>query len=390
MHTIHKDNEKVLLGNWLLGDHLEDLDMFQPYHFPTYGSLVYQLKAGERDFLQLSKKSVVSVIDINDLMHYHMDALYEVAVLNMQKQLADEWIQQHPEASPEEVSENMKRFTKMSGELPAPSRDPVDSLIEELNRRKEEQMVSTGLKDLDRMLCGVRTKELTAVGARPSVGKSALIQQIAVKVAEQGKKVLFFPLEMSEMAIMQRMVMRYSDIPQNEIRNGLSAATWERSAYGFSQVNDFIEQGNFLIFERVNDLPTIKRLIELHKPYMIVIDQLEQLDDNGKVFPDKRMRFSHMTHELQAISLDMDVAVWFACQINRAADNTPPTMANLKESGTIEEDATNVLLLHREGDKTALQSMTLELAKQKDGECGTIGLMFDAPHFNFLGVDRRN
>ena len=120
---------------------------------------------------------------------------------------------------------------------------------------------------------------------------------------------------------------------------------------------------------------------------MIVIDQLEQLKDGMRNWPDKRAMFSHMTHELQAISLDMDVSVWLACQVNRGADNNPPTMANLKESGTIEEDATNVILLHREGEKTEKQSIMLDLAKQKDGQCGVINLAFDAPKFTFYGTE---
>lgn len=386
---IQSDLERIIIGNWLIGDHLDDLDMFEPYHFIEYGSIVSALKKGERDIPKIAEMSGVELAEIsgNLVTHGHEEAMYEVGVINLQNKLADEWIALHPGSKPEEIAENMKRFSRKAVTLPSPSKHPIDNLIEELERRKEEKPVTTGFEKLDRMLCGVRTKELTAVGARPSVGKSALLEQIAIKVAKQGKKVLFFPLEMSEMSIVQRMVLHHTKIPQYEMRNGLNPETWKKSAYGFEMVDSFLNEGNFLIFERCNDIQTIKRLIELHKPYMVAIDQLEQLKDGNKTWSDKRLRFSHMTHEMQAISLDMDVAVWFACQVNRSADNEPPTMANLKESGTIEEDATNVLLLHRFSDKTETQYMHVELAKQKDGECGTVKLVFDAPSFMFYEED---
>jgi len=386
---INEDAEKILIGTWLLFEHLEDMNKFEPYQFQNYPQLFWNIKEGERDYVELVKKSGVSAKEINDLMHYgSYDAMYEVAILNIQKDLADEWLERHPDAKPAEIKENMDRFMQTAEKLPKPTEDPIEELIEDLDRVAQEKPVSTGLVDLDRMLNGIRTKELTVVGARPSVGKSAFVQQVAMKVAEQGKKVLFFPLEMSELALNKRMLMRHVKIPQYEIRNGLSRETWERSNEAINRMNEFIDSGNWLVYERCNDLRIIKGLIERHKPYMIVIDQLEQLRDGDMRFDGKRERFSHMTHELQAISLDMDVAVWMACQVNRDANNSPPTMANLKESGTIEEDATNVILLHREGDKTDEQYIQLDLAKQKDGACGKVDLLFKAPIFTFYGVGK--
>lgn len=388
---LNDEKKRLIISAWLHGEHLEDLATFEPYHFGEQGEIVRAMKQGIEyiddglvDVFDISKRSGVTVKDLIDIKGYqYEDGLYATAVMSMQPILAKEWLHDHPDATPDEIAENMKRFTKKVGSLPTPSKDPMGNFIAELDRRKKEKTVSTGLPSLDRMLCGVRTKELTAVSARPSVGKSALLEQIAIKVALQGKKVLFFPLEMSEISIVQRMVMQHTNIPQYELRNGLNQSTWEREAYGFDVVDSFLSKGNFLIFERCNDIQTIKELIKYHKPYMVAIDQLEQLKDGNKSWVDKRSRFSHMTHEMQAISLDMDVAVWFACQSNRGAEDTPPTMANLKESGTIEEDSTNVLLLHRNSEKTEFQRMQLELAKQKDGECGVIQFMYDAPHFKF-------
>ena len=91
-----------------------------------------------------------------------------------------------------------------------------------------------------------------------------------------------------------------------------------------------------------------------------------------------------MTHELQGMAMDENVAVWLACQANRGADDSPPTLANLKESGSIEEDSDNVILLHREGeDKYGNKDIRLELAKQRGGACGVKNIKFDAKKYTF-------
>lgn len=387
---IRSDTEKILIGTWLADMHREDMANFEPGMFPHYSILFANLRNGVTDYLDLMRAAGLKPQEMSDLLTSSAEPEFYRSVLrDVQTSLADDWLAEHPNAKPWEISKAMERYTVKESKLPTPTKDPVDALIEELDRRAEEEVVTTGLNALDSMLCGVRRKELTAVGARPSVGKSAFVQQIAMRVAEQGKKVLFFPLEMSESSVMQRMLLKNVTIPQSEIRNGLSKESWENANEAFDKMHHFMEQGNFLIFERCNDIQVIRQLVEQHDPYMIVIDQLEQLKDGDKRWDGKRDRFSYMTHEMQAMSLDMNIAVWFACQINRSADNTAPTMANLKESGTIEEDSTNVILLHRDGDKAVFQDIQVELAKQKDGECGTIMTRFHAPTFTFFGTERR-
>lgn len=385
---MNTDIESIILGEWLHGQHLEDMRMFEPRHFPRYGKLFEKMKSGETNKVKLAKTSETPVGEVALLTERYYPAMYENCMDALCKEVASEWLQNHQSSEPEEILKGMKMFTRRTETLPEAPKDPVMELIDEFDRIAKEKPVSTGLTQLDYLLCGVRKKEFTAVGARPSVGKSAFVQQIGMEVARQGYKVLFFPLEMSQNAIMKRMFMKDAeDVTQYEMRNGLKPETWAKNNYTLSKLNDFMDMGTFLIYERCNDLRKIRGLIKRHKPHMIIIDQLEQLKDGNRSWPDKRARFSHMTHELQAISLDMDVAVWLACQVNRGADNTPPTMANLKESGTIEEDATNVILLHRDGDKTEMQRILLDLAKQKDGQCGTIELTFNAPRFTFYGTE---
>lgn len=386
---VSKETEQILLASWLQGENTEDLEVIAESDFHHYKRILGCLQRGIRNPLTICKTLGLKPLDLSEIIESYMPTLYEAAMMEISQTKAQEWMQNHPTASPETVIEAMQRFTRTSVSIPKPPENPVMTLIDDFDERSKTKMISTGITALDRMMNGIRTKELTIVGARPSVGKSAFVQQMAMQVAKQGKKVLFFPLEMSLIAVLERMLLRYTTVPQYEIRNGLKKETWESPELteAFSRMQKLFDSGNLLIFERCTDLEAIRQLIETHKPHMVVIDQLEQLKDGDMRFDDKRTRFSHMTHELQAISLDMDVSVWLACQVNRGADSTPPSMANLKESGTIEEDATNVILLHREGEKAEHQKIVLDLAKQRNGECGAINLAFIAPKYTFYGTD---
>lgn len=385
-----KDMEQTILASWLMGEHVDDIKLFNPKDFEHYESIAKALSDGVTDAFEVSRVAGTSVTAISEIITGYAPSLYESAVRSMSKALAHRWVTVHKDATSAEIADAMKMFEREDAGLPAPFSNPVQELQEEFKRRRAMPFVPTGLVDLDRKLNGIRRKELTAIGARPSAGKSAFVQQVAMNVAKHGEKVMFLPLEMSALAVVERMFMRYTDISQYEVRTGLSDGVWgdPKTQMAFDEVAKIFRGGNLLIFERCNDMQSIRGLIKKHEPYMVVIDQLEQLKDGNHRWQDKRSRFSHMTHELQGLAMDMNVAVWLACQINRSADNSMPTMANLKESGSIEEDSDNVILLHREDEeKTECQHITLDLAKQRNGECGAIPLVFRANKYAFYGSE---
>lgn len=387
---IRSDSEKQIIGAWLRGEHLEDMKLFKADDFPQYSGIVEAMQKGEHDHLKIVRSCGMSPAVPGMLTRESELNEYGRCVADAMEDLGHRYLEENKELPLEDILKGLKLYTNRATDLPKPNMDAVLDLVESIAERATEEMVRTGIPALDRMLNGVRQNELTFVGARPSVGKSAFMQQVATKVAQQGKKVLFFPLEMSEEAVMQRMLCTLMEVSQYDLKRGkrelLESEQFKRTT---SAMDNFMQKGNFLIFERENDLNKIRGLIREHDPYMVVIDQLEQLKDGNKTWSDKRSRFSHMTHELQAISLDEHIAVWVACQANRGAEDTPPTLANLKESGTIEEDATNVMLLHRLTEKSDKVTIQLDLAKQKDGECGVFEMTFEAPRYTFRELDYR-
>lgn len=386
------ETELIIIGAWLEGEHLEDMKLFKPEDFDFYPTLAKWLMDGMTDRLLLSIETNISPAEINKIPMNYIEANYDSAMQMVAKDKARAWIDDNPRATPSEIAEAMKQFEVASTNLPKPSADPVQDFIDELDRRQTTPFVGTGITELDYMLNGIRRKELTSVGARPSVGKSAFCQHVGMEVAKRGHKVLFFPLEMDKNALTERAFMRYAKVPQSSVRKGLTKEQWSdpKVAEAFDRLYELYEPGNFKVFERVNDLSVIREEVRTHKPFMIIIDQLEQLKDGRHTWKDKRARFSHMTHELQGMAMDENIAIWLACQVNRDADNEMPTMANLKESGTIEEDSDNVILLHREevfenGD----QKILVNLAKQRAGEVGIIPVGFIPKEYRFCGLESR-
>lgn len=383
---ISRNAEQVILGAWLLDEHLEDMKLFKPEDFEYFPTIAKLFMEGVTDHFDLSEQAKVKRSSIIEMTHEYEDSFYEGAMQTISQEKAQKWVYEHPKATPSEIAEAMKMFERESAKVPVPTENLSQELQDEFDLRRTTPFVGTGIPELDYMLNGIRRTELTAVGARPSVGKSAFCQQVAINVARRGHRVLFFPLEMRSEALSERFFMRYVDFSAYSMRTGLTDEQWKdpQTAEAFNNLDELSESGNFLVFQRVSDLHEIRLAIRRYKPHMIVIDQLEQLKDGNMTWKDKRSRFNHMTHELQGMAMDEDVAVWLACQVNRDANDAPPTLANLKESGSIEEDSDNVILLHRKGeDEKGRMNIRLELAKQRGGACGVVDLKFEPKKYYF-------
>ena len=379
--------EEVIVAQWLRGENLADIDAVKSKDFQFYPKIVGYIKQYGVDKFKtdMVSEKLMTPKEYAEVYDKNFPSLYSTFFKELLTASAQEWVREHPNASPEELIKQAQAVTDYTSELPSSLKEPALALIEEFESRSKEKLVMTGLRQLDNLLWGVRPGELTFVGARPSVGKSAFLLQIAEEVAKQGKKVMYLSLEMSELTMWTRVLLRHVPLSQESLRRGLKEEDWANPE--LTNALEYINNmKNFMLIPNARELRVIKELVETHKPYMLVVDQLQQMNDNRQYFKDVRSRFSHMTRELQNLALEENIAVWCACQINRSADDSVPTMANLKEAGNIEEDATNVILLHREGEKTERQLIRCELAKQKEGACGDFQLSFHAPTFTFNGT----
>lgn len=389
--------EKILIGGWLLKEHLEDLDKVQPSDFSYFPSIVKAIKERGANLLKVKEVLNLPITDLTEMTGLYQPTFYRQAMNELIAMKAKKYLASlKPDTDLKEIADTLNGFAEAQAEkpLPEPEKDLSMRFIAELDRRSKDKPVSWGMESLDRFMGGIRTKELTSIGARPSVGKSAFLLQVALNIARQGKKVLYFPLEMDTIQTSERIVQSYADIQisQENLRRGnLTEAEWRQMSVAADKLNALEKSGNFEIFEGENDLSSIRRLIKLHKPFAVVIDQLTQLRD-GK-FDSKREQFSHMTNELKRISMAEDCAVLLACQVNRSAQETEPTMANLKESGSIEEDSDNIILLHRckcddEEWSDLKRPILIKIEKQRSGATGVIQAVMFPRKFKFYEVTR--
>lgn len=396
MTSSQVEAEKMLIGGWLLGEHLDDMDRIGEKDFTSLRHIYRAIKAKGADVFRVAETAKITTVELMDMAKNYRDSFYQQALTGMLDSKMRRYLKGAAETkSLTEIKDTLNKFDDVElEELPEPASHLCTQYWEELDRRENQKMIYTGIRGLDRILCGIRTKELTSVGARPAVGKSAFMLQIATNVAKSGEKILYFPLEMSTMQTVERILLRYLDVPQRKLRKG--DVDWkEMSVLADEKIMPLETSGNFLIFEAVNDMNIIKALIKRHKPYMVVIDQLEQMRCSGEKFKDKRERFSYMTNQLKRISMTEDVAVWLACQVNRDASQSEPTLANLKESGSIEEDSDNVILLHRipvekmasSGWDDNNRPMIVNVAKQRSGATGAINAQFIANKFTFYDLE---
>ncbi|MDR1933179.1 MAG: replicative DNA helicase [Spirochaetales bacterium] len=262
--------------------------------------------------------------------------------------------------------------------------------------------IPSGYEDIDNLLSGFQKSELIIIGARPSVGKTALALCMAANIAGIAKKgheshaVGFFSLEMSTMSIMQRLISSEARISSHAIRTGmLQSGDWT----SLSNAAERIYEAPLYI----SDAPSMK-LLDLraearrtHKQKKIEImfvDYIGLIQAERKDIP-RWEQFSEISMSLKALARELEIPVVVMSQLGRQVEKQSgsPTMADLRESGSIEQDADVIMLLDKERKKKAeegqakefsvLEKRTLDVVKQRNGPVGTVTLSFLLPYMKF-------
>lgn len=266
--------------------------------------------------------------------------------------------------------------------------------IEELSRLKGRLGgVPTGLYDLDRMLTGLHGGELVLVGARPAMGKTSMALGVAQFAAVQAKRcVAIFSLEMPSEQIGLRMLCSASNINMQRVRSGmLTDDEWVKIG---DTINDL---SNSRVY--IDDTPSLtpsqlrsrcRRLMMEQGLDLVVIDYLGLMGTDKRV-ENRQLEVSEISRQLKAIALELKVPVLACAQLSRAnASRTDkrPMLSDLRDSGSIEQDADVVLFLHREGyyasaaaedgPKPDDNEGEVIIAKQRNGPVGTVNVEWQA------------
>ena len=261
--------------------------------------------------------------------------------------------------------------------------------IEENTLKGTDYSLYTGITDLDNMMCGLHRQELTIIGARPGVGKTTLALQIAEYIASKGIETAFISLEMSDFQIIQKMITTKTRVNSYKMRLG-TLETQDLEKIGIAGAE--IAELPIHLVTRARTIQHIENIARKLKNKsdlgLLVIDYIQLIKNNSK-FNNREQEVADITRTLKLLSLELDIPIIGLCQLNRNASKAEPTLADLRESGSIEQDADNVLFLYRENENEEnIVDVTLKIAKQRAGETGKIYLKFNKANSEFKGVIR--
>ena len=257
--------------------------------------------------------------------------------------------------------------------------------IEKNYNNRNDYSLYTGIFDLDKLTCGLHNQELTIIGARPGMGKTTLTLQIAQNIAKE-KNVVFVSLEMSQTQLIQKMIAKQSIVNSYKMRLGtLEEGDWEKIARASVQLAEL----NLTINTRVRTIQDIevmaKRLKNKGKLDLLIIDYIQLLKSQGK-FNLREQEVAEISRRLKLLSLEINIPIIALCQLNRNANTGEPTLADLRESGSLEQDADNIIFIYKEDEESNLT--TLKLAKQRAGDIGKVKVKFNKQLSTFVNLVR--
>lgn len=278
--------------------------------------------------------------------------------------------------------------------------------LDSLNKETDDSMkpIPSGIGDLDRVITGLNRSDLILLAARPGMGKTSFALNIARYVACTAKKtVAFFSLEMSKEQLASRLLSTEALISGTKLRTGkLSEEEWSR----LIPASDVLSNSELYL----DDTPGItitemkSRLRRLHNLDLVVIDYL-QLMASGKRIDNRVQEISEITRNLKILAKEMNVPVITLSQLSRASekrDDHRPQLSDLRDSGSIEQDADIVLFLYREGyyadksaDNAAAQTSDMNsgeciVAKNRHGEARSVKLHWQGEFMRFTGTESRD
>lgn len=273
--------------------------------------------------------------------------------------------------------------------------DTIDTI--EARSEKGDGMVgvSSGFADLDLKLSGLPKQDLIILAGRPSMGKTAVAVNLVENVAKQGEMCVLFSLEMPADSLMIRMISSLSDVPVGRVRSGnLSTAEWSRvgEAKGVIQnLSVFIDDTSGITPNHVR--ARTRRLIREQRKEagLIVIDYVQLMRSSVKA-SSREGEVSEISRSLKEIAKEFDCPVIALSQLNRGVENRPvdqrrPRNADLRESGSLEQDADTILFIYRDvvyNSSTRNPNIAeLIISKQRNGELGTVHLVSELQYQRF-------
>jgi len=430
------DAEKSLLGAVLIdeetladiSEHVTVKDFYEKRHSTIYGAMMrlYE-KHNPVDLLtltdELKRKNELEIIGgsayLTELTNYvptsaHAEAYAELVAQKAVRRRLIKASSEIAEFGYNEETTTQELLEKAEAELFSVSDQSlkqdlvsIESILTESFDRMEElyrnkgtlRGIKTGYRDLDNMTAGLQRSDLIILAARPAMGKTTLVTNLAYNVATIAKQsVLFFSLEMSKEQLVDRMLADASGVDAWNIRTG------NLSDDDFGKLSEAMgELAEAPIF--IDDTPGMtvlemrtkaRRANHENQLGLIIIDYLQLMQGNGNSNGNRVQEVSEISRGLKLIARELNVPVIALSQLSRSVESRSPQipqLADLRESGSIEQDADIVMFIYREAyynPETERENITdLIIAKHRNGPTGKIELYFHPERLRFMSLDKK-
>ncbi|WP_141050465.1 replicative DNA helicase [Aliarcobacter cryaerophilus] len=294
--------------------------------------------------------------------------------------------------------------------------------IEKMKKLGNKYLIgqTTGFEALDKKTTGFNEGDLVIIAARPAMGKTALVLNMALKNVERGKGVIFFSLEMPAEQLMLRMLAAKTSIPLQNLRKGdMDDKEWSNLSAAFDDLNSkklFVDDGGSI---NINQLRArVRKLAQIQENNisLVVIDYLQLMQGLGN--KDRHQEVSDISRGLKMLARELKIPIVALSQLNRGLENRPdkrPMLSDLRESGAIEQDADIIMFVYRDDvykqrdearkEKEAkdkgedykskfidkpIEEAEIIIGKQRNGPIGTVKLDFHKALTKFIDKDNEH
>lgn len=274
--------------------------------------------------------------------------------------------------------------------------------IEELHKNKGAlRGLKTGFKDLDKKTAGLQKGDLVIIGARPAMGKTTFAQNLAYNIASINKQgVLFFSMEMAANEIIDRMISDVSGVDNWNIRTGnLSDEEFSRIGDALGEMDEipiYIDDTSSMTIMELRN--KARRAMHDHNISVVIVDYLQLIQGSERYAGNRVQEVTEISRGLKILARELEIPVIALAQLSRGVtgrDDPRPVLSDLRESGSIEQDADLVMFLHRvdyyhmnEPGYELTNITELIIAKHRHGAVGKIELYFHPELLRFMSLDK--
>lgn len=367
--------------------------------------------AGGRDYLIQLQQSVPSTVNVGEYIKIVKEQYYLRTLIDISNTIIEQATGGEADASvildnAEQMIYNVRQGKEKNGPTKISEvivNDVYNKLTLITGEEKEKYKgIPSGFGMLDKYLTGLNKSDLILIGARPAMGKTSFALNLAQNISmNAGKKCVVFSLEMTKAQLAERMLSSQAGVESQKLKTGeLTNDEWVRLGNAAGQFND-VEL--YLDDTSAITVPEIKsRLRRMKNVDAVIIDYLGLISSAGKK-ENRVQEVSEITRQLKMMAKDLNIPVICCAQLSRGTEghgkNHKPQLSDLRESGSIEQDADIVLFLYREDyyrnevdedkqDDIDANKTELIVAKNRHGATGSIEMTFDKEFTRFRSVDK--